>query len=73
MLADKLGLLPCLQEDFHMLLRLFTALSLSVNQVYTTETLGKELGKQHYAKGLLIRALNILRVVGTNVSPNQEN
>ena len=29
-----------------MLLRLFIALSLSVNHVYTTETLGKELGKQ---------------------------
>ena len=29
-----------------MFLRLFTALSLSVNHVYTTETLGKELGKQ---------------------------
>ena len=29
-----------------MLLRLFTALSLSVNHVYTTETLGKELGKE---------------------------
>ena len=29
-----------------MLLGLFTALSLSVNHVYTTETLGKELGKE---------------------------
>ena len=29
-----------------MLLRIFTALSLSVNHVYTTETLGKELGKE---------------------------
>ena len=29
-----------------MFLRLFTALSLSVNNVYTTETLGKELGKE---------------------------
>ena len=29
-----------------MLLQLFTALSLSVNHVYTTETLGKELGKE---------------------------
>ena len=29
-----------------MLLILFTALSLSVNHVYTTETLGKELGKE---------------------------
>ena len=30
------------KEDFRMFLRLFTALSLSVNHVYTTETLGKE-------------------------------
>ena len=30
------------KEDFRTLLRLFTALSLSVNHVYTTETLGKE-------------------------------
>ena len=29
-----------------MLLRIFTALSLSVNHVYTTETVGKELGKE---------------------------
>ena len=34
------------KENFHTLFRLFTALSLSVNHVYTTETLGKELGKQ---------------------------
>ena len=34
------------KEDFRTLLRLFTALSLSVNHVYTTETLGKELGKE---------------------------
>ena len=34
------------KEDFRMLLILFTALSLSVNHVYTTETLGKELGKE---------------------------
>ena len=34
------------KEDFQTLLRLFTALSLSVNHVYTTETLGKELGKE---------------------------
>ena len=31
-----------LKEDFRTLLGLFTALSLSVNHVYTTETLGKE-------------------------------
>ena len=34
------------KKDFWMLLGLFTALSLSVNHVYTTETLGKELGKE---------------------------
>ena len=33
------------KENFQTLLGLFTALSLSVNHVYTTETLGKELGK----------------------------
>ena len=35
-----------LRRNFHTLLGLFTALSLSVNCVYTTETLGKELGKE---------------------------
>ena len=34
------------KEDFQTLLGLFTALSLSVNHVYTTETLGKELEKK---------------------------
>ena len=33
------------KKDFWTLLGLFTALSLSVNHVYTTETLRKELGK----------------------------
>ena len=35
-----------LKEDFRTLLGLFTTLSLSVNHVYTTETLGKELRKE---------------------------
>ena len=34
------------KKDFPTLLRLYTALSLSVNHIYTTETLGKELGKE---------------------------
>ena len=34
------------KEDFQTLFGLFTVLSLSVNHVYTTETLGKELGKE---------------------------
>ena len=34
------------KEDFWTLLGLFTALSLSINHVYTTETLGKELEKK---------------------------
>ena len=34
------------KKDFQILLRLFTALSLSINHVYTTETLGKELEKK---------------------------
>ena len=33
------------KKNFHTLFGLFTALSLSMNHVYTTETLGKELGK----------------------------
>ena len=33
-------------KDFQTLLGLFTALSMSVNHVYTTETLRKELGKE---------------------------
>ena len=49
------------KEDFQTLLGLFTALSLFVNHIYITETLGKELGKElgknrkHYRKGLLIK------------------
>ena len=45
------------KRNFHMLLGLFTALSLSMNHVYTTETLGKELKKEQrmfFTKGLLI-------------------
>ena len=63
------------KEDFWTLLGLFTALSLSMNHVYTIETLGKELGKEQktLCKGLLIRTLNILLFIGTNVRPNQEN
>ena len=34
------------KRNFHTLLELFTALSLSMNHVYTTETLGKELRKE---------------------------
>ena len=34
------------KEDFQTLVGLFTALSLSMNHVYTTETLGKELKKE---------------------------
>ena len=34
------------EKDFRTLLGLFTALSLSVNHVYTTQSLGKELGKK---------------------------
>ena len=53
------------KEDFRTLPGLFTALFLSINHVYTTETLGKELGKEqktlckrllmkhYYNKGLL--------------------
>ena len=48
------ALLP--KEDFRTLLRLFTALSLSVNHVYITETLGKELGnEQNTMQCLLVR------------------
>ena len=61
------------KKDFWTLLGVFTALSLSVNHVYTTETLGKELGKEHYAKGLLIRTSLMFLFVGTNVKPSQEN
>ena len=35
-----------LKKDFQALFGLFTALSLCVNHVYTTETLGKVLGKE---------------------------
>ena len=61
-------------KDFWTSLGLFTALSLSINHAYTTETLGKEKKKKkHYTKGLLIKILLILLFVGTNVKPNQEN
>ena len=63
-----------LKEDFQTLLRLFTALTLSINHVYTTETLEKkEKNRKHYAKGLLIKTLNIFLFIGTNVRPNQKN
>ena len=62
------------------MLRLFTALSLSVNHVYTTETLGKGLGKElgekqkkKTYKGFTYKTLLILLFVGTNFKPNQEN
>ena len=41
-----MGFCPASKEDFQTLLGLFTALSLSMNHVYTTETLGKELRKE---------------------------
>ena len=43
------------KEDFQTLLGLFTALSLSMNHVFTTKTLGKELRKEQrtLCKGLL--------------------
>ena len=68
------------KEEFWTLLGLFTTLSLSVNHVYTTETLGKELGKEekiknkkHCTKGLLIKTLLICLFIGTNVKPNKKN
>ena len=42
MLPNKQAFALPLKEDFRTLLGLFTTLSLSVNHVYTTETLGKE-------------------------------
>ena len=58
-----------------MLLQLFTALSLSVNHVYTTETLGKELGKEQrtLCKGFTYKNITYTPFGGTNVKPNQEN
>ena len=49
------------QKDFWTLLGLFTALSLSVNHVYTTETLGKELGKEQrtLCKGFTLRTFHV--------------
>ena len=41
-LGKLINILLTPKEDFQTLLGLFTALSLSVNHVYTTETLGKE-------------------------------
>ena len=41
-----MGFCPASERGLWTLLGLFTALSLSVNHVYTTETLGKELGKK---------------------------
>ena len=60
------------KKDFWTLLGLFTALSFYENHVNTTETLRKE-QKKNYAKGLLIRTLNIFLFVGTDVKPNQKN
>ena len=64
------------KKDFQTLLRLFTALSLSINHVYTTKTLEKKLEKnpeKNYTKSLLIKTLNIFLFIGTNVRPNQKN
>ena len=60
---------------FLILLGLFTALSLSMNHVYTTKTLGKELWKEQrtLCKGFTYKNFKYTLFVGTNVKPNQEN
>ena len=65
---------PASQKGFSELLALFAALSLSVNHVYTTETLGKESGKKQstLCKGFTYKNLFSCSF-GTNVKPNQEN
>ena len=62
------------KEDFQTLFGLFNVLSLSVNHVYTTETLGKESGKKQstLCKGFTYKNLFSCSF-GTNVKPNQEN
>ena len=63
------------KEDFQTLLGLFTALSLSVNHVYTTETLGKELGKEQrtLCKGFTYKNFAYIPICWDKCQTNQEN
>ena len=63
------------KEDLRTLLGIFTVLSLSVNHVYTTETLGKELGieQKTLCKGFTYKNFKYTPVLGMNVMPNQKN
>ena len=62
-----------LKEDFQTLLGLFTTLSLSMNHVYTTKTLGKGLRKEQRTlhKGFTNKNFKYIPVHA--VRPNQEN
>ena len=64
-----------LKEDFQTLLGLFTALSLSVNHVYTTETLGKELRKEQrtLCKGFTNKNFKYIPVHWDKCQATQEN
>ena len=64
-----------LKEDFRTLLGLFTALSLSVNHVYTTETLGKELRKEQriLCKGFTNKNFKYIPVHWDKCQATQEN
>ena len=63
------------KEDFQTLLGLFTALSLSVNHVYTTETFGKELGKEQrtLCKGFTYKNFTYTPIPWDKCQTNQEN
>ena len=57
------------------MLGLFTALSLSVNHVYTTETLGKVLGKEQrtLCKGFTYKNFTYIPICWDKCQTNQEN
>ena len=70
-LADKrASVLPRKKDFLHCLDYLLPFLFMRT-MLILLKLQGKD--KEYYAKGLLIKTLNILLFIGTNVKPNQEN
>ena len=63
------------KKNIHTLLGLFTALSLSISHVYTTQTLGKELKKEQrtLCKGFTNKNFKYIPVHWDKLRPDQEN
>ena len=75
MSADKRAFILPPKGDLRTLLGIFIVISLSVNHVYTTETLGKELGieQKTLCKEFTYKNFKYTPVLGINVMPNQKN